>query len=109
MLDLVQRIHEAGTTVVMVTHSMDDVARLCDRLIVLEHGRVAFDAARPPRCSAMATSCAPSGWTCRSASRLVGGAAGNAASDLAGGHLFATDDVRSALPKMLKGEGEARC
>ena len=32
-------------TVVMVTHSMDDAARFCDRLIVLDHGRVAFDAA----------------------------------------------------------------
>ena len=30
----------------MVTHSMDDAARLCNRLIVLNHGRVAFDA--PP-------------------------------------------------------------
>ena len=42
MLDLVARIHDSGVTVVMVSHSMDDVGRLCDRLFVLDHGRVAF-------------------------------------------------------------------
>ena len=44
LLTLIQGIHESGVTVVMVTHSMDDAARFCDRLIVLNHGRVAFDA-----------------------------------------------------------------
>ena len=43
-MTLIQGIHESGVTVVMVTHSMDDAARFCDRLIVLNHGRVAFDA-----------------------------------------------------------------
>ena len=43
MLDLVKRIHEAGTTVVMVSHSMEDVGRMCQRLIVLNHGKIAFD------------------------------------------------------------------
>ena len=42
MLELIRGIHESGVTVVMVSHSMDDVGRLCDRLVVLEHGRVAF-------------------------------------------------------------------
>ena len=46
MLKLMQSIHEDGTTVVMVSHSMDDVGRLCDRLIVLSRGEIAFDA--PP-------------------------------------------------------------
>jgi len=42
MLELVKHIHESGVTVVMVSHSMDDVGRLCDRLIVLSHGHIAF-------------------------------------------------------------------
>ncbi|MBR6767246.1 MAG: energy-coupling factor transporter ATPase [Clostridia bacterium] len=42
MLDLVKSIHDSGVTVVMVSHSMDDVGRLCDRLIVLDHGKIAF-------------------------------------------------------------------
>lgn len=42
MLDLIASIHTSGTTVIMVSHSMDDVGRLCDRLFVLDHGRIAF-------------------------------------------------------------------
>ena len=45
LLSLIQGIHAGGVTIVMVTHSMDDAARFCGRLIVLDHGRVAFDAA----------------------------------------------------------------
>ena len=42
MFDLIRGIHDSGTTVVMVSHSMDDVGRLCDRLFVLNHGTVAY-------------------------------------------------------------------
>ena len=42
MLDLIASIHASGTTVIMVSHSMDDVGRLCDRLFVLDHGRIAL-------------------------------------------------------------------
>ena len=42
MLDLIRNIHQRGVTVVMVSHSMDDVGRLCDRLYVLDHGKIAF-------------------------------------------------------------------
>lgn len=106
MLDLVKRIHEAGTTVVMVSHSMDDVGRLCDRLIVLEHGHVAFtgtpaevfrhgDELRAigldvPECARLAAALREKGF------------------DLPE-DIYSYDDVRSALLKMLKGEGEARC
>ena len=42
MLELIRDIHESGVTVVMVSHSMDDVGRYCDRLFVLNHGEIAF-------------------------------------------------------------------
>lgn len=42
MLDLIRGIHDAGTTVVMVSHSMDDVGRCCDRLYVLNKGEIAY-------------------------------------------------------------------
>ena len=42
MLDLISGIHDRGVTVIMVSHSMDDVGRLCDRLFVLNKGKVAF-------------------------------------------------------------------
>ncbi len=43
ILKIISDIHAFGTTVIMVTHSMDDAARLCSRIIVLEQGRVALD------------------------------------------------------------------
>jgi energy-coupling factor transport system ATP-binding protein len=33
-----------GMTVILISHSMDDVARLCDRVVVLHGGRVFLDA-----------------------------------------------------------------
>ena len=42
MFDLIRGIHDSGVTVVMVSHSMDDVGRLCDRLFVLNRGEIAY-------------------------------------------------------------------
>ena len=42
MLDLIRGVHARGTTVIMVSHSMDDVGRICDRLFVLSKGEIAF-------------------------------------------------------------------
>jgi ABC-2 type transport system ATP-binding protein len=38
--DLIERIRDQGTTVVLVTHFMDEAERLCDRLAVIQEGRV---------------------------------------------------------------------
>jgi energy-coupling factor transport system ATP-binding protein len=41
ILNLFARLHrEKGITTVMVTHSMDDAARLSDEIIVMDHGRM---------------------------------------------------------------------
>ena len=42
MLELIRGIHMSGVTVVMVSHSMDDVGKYCDRLYVLDHGKIAY-------------------------------------------------------------------
>jgi ABC-2 type transport system ATP-binding protein len=34
---------QAGTTVILTTHDLDDIARLCSRLLVIDHGRLVFD------------------------------------------------------------------
>lgn len=40
----IKQLHdEGGITVVLVTHSMEDVARFADRLIVMEQGTIALD------------------------------------------------------------------
>ncbi|MDQ3461971.1 MAG: ABC transporter ATP-binding protein [Actinomycetota bacterium] len=38
--DLVAAIRDAGTTVVLVTHFMDEAERLCDRLAIIDQGRI---------------------------------------------------------------------
>ena len=45
MFELIRGIHDTGVTVVMVSHSMDDVGRLCDRLFVLNRGEIAYSGA----------------------------------------------------------------
>lgn len=40
ILDIIQALHARGTTIIMVSHSMDDVAGIAQRIIVLDHGRV---------------------------------------------------------------------
>ena len=37
---LIERVREAGSTVVLVTHFMDEAERLCDRVAVLHQGRI---------------------------------------------------------------------
>lgn len=44
ILSLINGLHkESGTTIVMVSHSMDDVASLAERVIVMNKGEVAMD------------------------------------------------------------------
>ena len=43
ILSLVRKIHDRGVTIVMVSHSMTDVSRLCSRILVLNHGELAID------------------------------------------------------------------
>lgn len=44
ILDLISRVHKkSGNTVVLVSHSMEDIARYVDRLIVIDDGKIQFD------------------------------------------------------------------
>ena len=40
-----RRLH--GTTLLLTTHDMGDVERLCDRILVIDHGRLAYDGDLP--------------------------------------------------------------
>jgi ABC-2 type transport system ATP-binding protein len=37
---LIREIRDRGVTVVLVTHYMDEVEHLCDRVVIIDHGRV---------------------------------------------------------------------
>lgn len=44
ILDQIAELHKVrGITIILVSHSMEDVAKYVDRLIVMNHGEVAFD------------------------------------------------------------------
>jgi ABC-2 type transport system ATP-binding protein len=40
MWDTIEEIRKGGVTVVLVTHFMEEAERLCDRVMVVDHGRV---------------------------------------------------------------------
>ena len=44
---LVRERAERGTTVLLTTHDLPDIERLCDRILVVDHGRVAYDGTLP--------------------------------------------------------------
>ena len=44
---LVRERAERGTTVLLTTHDLPDIERLCDRILVVDQGKVAFDGTLP--------------------------------------------------------------
>lgn len=44
ILGQIQKLHKSlGITVILVSHSMEDIAKLVDRIIVMYKGRIALD------------------------------------------------------------------
>ena len=41
--EIVRRVRDSGTTVVLVTHDVEEAERLCDRIVVLDRGHVVAD------------------------------------------------------------------
>ncbi len=42
-LKLLHSLHQQGMTIIMVSHSMDDMARYAQRMIVMEHGKIQLE------------------------------------------------------------------
>jgi len=42
-MDRIKRFQQEGRTIVIVSHALDQIGDLCDRAVVLEHGRVVLD------------------------------------------------------------------
>ena len=43
IFSLLSGLHEQGMTVILVSHSMEDIARYTERVIVLDHGKIKLD------------------------------------------------------------------
>jgi ABC-2 type transport system ATP-binding protein len=41
--DLIRSLRDRGTTIVLTTHYLDEAESLCDRLVIVDHGRVVAD------------------------------------------------------------------
>jgi ABC-2 type transport system ATP-binding protein len=39
--DLIEQVRNTGVTILLVTHFMDEAERLCDRLALIDRGRIA--------------------------------------------------------------------
>ena len=106
MFELIRGIHDAGTTIVMVSHSMDDVGRLCDRLFVLSKGEIAYSGTPAevfvhdsrlhaigldvPECAKLARRLRDAGF------------------DMPEG-IYRTEDVCDAIIANLRGAGDVKC
>jgi ABC-2 type transport system ATP-binding protein len=44
---LIRERRERGTTILLTTHDLPDIERLCDRLLVVDHGSLVFDGSLP--------------------------------------------------------------
>ena len=42
-LQLIDRIHSQGTSIVMASHNMEDLARYCNKIVVLHQGHIALE------------------------------------------------------------------
>ena len=106
MFELIRGIHDTGVTVVMVSHSMDDFGRQCDRLFVLNRGEIAYSGTPAevfmhenrlhaigldvPECAKLARRLREAGF------------------DMPEG-IYRTEDVCAAIVGNLSGEGNAKC
>jgi energy-coupling factor transport system ATP-binding protein len=44
LLDLIRDLHgQQKVTIIFVTHQMDEVASIADRILVMDHGKIAFE------------------------------------------------------------------
>ena len=100
MLQLVKGIHEnGGVTVIMVSHSMDDVGRMCSELFVLDHGRLAMHGA-PGEVFARAAELRAMGLDVPAAARLAEQLRGQGW-DMPEG-VYRMEDVQAAILNNLK-------
>ncbi len=52
-MDKIAEFQKQGRTIVFVSHAADQVERLCDRVVVMSHGRMIFDGPTKPGIAAL--------------------------------------------------------
>ena len=106
LFDLIRGIHDSGVTVVMVSHSMDDVGRLCDRLFVLSRGEIAYSGT-PAEVFVHESKLHAIGLDvpeCAKLARRLRDAGFDMPQD-----IYRTEDVCAAIIANLRGASDAKC
>ena len=104
LLSMIGKLHEEGTTVVMISHSMDDVARVATDILVLDHGKVAMYG-KPEEVFSRAEELSALGLDVPQACAL---SMKLRAAGLDFPICYKTEDALEALKNLLKG-GNAKC
>ena len=100
-LGLIDRLHREGLTVVMVSHSMDDLANCCDRIIVMNEGAV-FAEGTPAQVFAHADELKSIGLGVPAAQRMALALA-RAGVPLRGNRLYTVEALADELAGLLLG------
>lgn len=103
-LELIDRLHRNGLTVVMVSHSMDDLANCCDRIVVMNEG-VVFAEGTPEQVFAHADELKSIGLGVPAAQRMALALA-EAGVPLRRGGLYTVESLADELADLLIGRSD---
>lgn len=103
-LELIDRLHHGGLTVVMVSHSMDDLANCCDRIVVMNEGAV-FAEGTPAQVFARADELKSIGLGVPAAQRMALALA-EAGVPLRCGGLYTVESLADELTDLLIGRSD---
>ena len=103
-LELIDRLHHGGLTVVMVSHSMDDLANCCDRIVVMNEGAV-FAEGTPAQVFARADELKSIGLGVPAAQRMALALA-EAGVPLRCGGLYTVESLADELADLLIGRSD---
>ena len=103
-LELIDRLHRNGLTVVMVSHSMDDLANCCDRIVVMNEGAV-FAEGTPAQVFAHADELKSIGLGVPAAQRMALALA-EAGVPLRRGGLYTVESLADELADLLIGRSD---
>ena len=104
ILNLIKNWHKMGKTILMVSHSMDDVAKFADRIFVMNHGRLEMQGT-PNEVFAQEERLKAIGLDVPAVTTLAG-ELNRKGFDLPA-HIHTMDDMEQALLALLKGEDHA--
>ena len=103
-LELIDRLHRDGLTVVMVSHSMDDLANCCDHIVVMNEGAV-FAEGTPEQVFAHADELKSIGLGVPAAQRMALALA-EAGVPLRRGGLYTVESLADELADLLIGRSD---